>query len=46
MNGVRYDSPTFAGFSLSASYGEDDDWEVAGRYSGTVGDFKLAFGGG
>src|SRR4029079_14011765 len=36
MNGVRYDSPTFAGFSLSASYGEDDDWEVAGRYTGKV----------
>jgi hypothetical protein len=44
MNGVRYDSPTFAGFSLSASYGEDDDWEVAGRYSGKVSGFKLAFG--
>ena len=25
MNGVRYDSPTFAGFSVSASWGEDDD---------------------
>lgn len=44
MNGVRYDSPTFAGFSISASYGEDDDWEVAGRYSGEVSGFKLAFG--
>ena len=44
MNGVRYDSPTFAGFSLSASYGEDDDWEVAGRYTGKVSGFKLAFG--
>jgi hypothetical protein len=44
MNGARYDSPTFAGFSLSASYGEDDDWEVAGRYTGKVSGFKLAFG--
>ena len=44
MNGVRYDSPTFAGFSVSASYGEDDDWEVAGRYAGEVAGFKLAFG--
>jgi hypothetical protein len=44
MNGVRYDSPTFAGFSMSASYGEDDDWEVAGRYTGEVSGFKLAFG--
>ena len=33
MEGVRYDSPTFAGASWSASYGEDDDWEVAGRYT-------------
>lgn len=44
QNGVRYDSPTFAGFSLSASWGEDDFWEVAGRYSGEVSGFKLAFG--
>jgi predicted porin len=44
MNGVRYDSPVMAGFSVSASYGEDDDWEVAGRYTGEVSGFKLAFG--
>lgn len=44
MNGVRYDSPTFAGFSTSASWGEDDDWEIAGRYAGEIGGFKLAFG--
>ncbi|MFA5901258.1 MAG: porin [Hyphomicrobium sp.] len=46
MNGVRYDSPTFAGFSMSASWGEDDDWEVAGRYTGEKSGFKLAFGTG
>jgi hypothetical protein len=44
MLGVRYDSPTFAGFSVSASWGEDDDWEVAGRYNGTLGGFKVALG--
>ena len=44
MNGVRYDSPTFAGFSVSASWGEDDDREIAGRYAGEVSGFKLAFG--
>ena len=44
MEGVRYDSPVFAGFSVSASYGEDDDWEVAGRYTGKAAGFKLAFG--
>jgi predicted porin len=46
MNGVRYDSPVFAGFSVSASWGEDDDWEVATRYAGEAGGFKLAFGAG
>jgi predicted porin len=44
MSGVRYDSPTYSGFSASASYGEDDDWEVAARYTGETGGFKLAFG--
>jgi predicted porin len=46
MEGVRYDSPTFAGFSVSASWGVDDDWEVAGRYTGEAAGFKLAFGAG
>jgi hypothetical protein len=46
MNGVRYDSPTVARFSVSASWGEDDFWEMAGRYAGEVGGFKLAFGAG
>ncbi len=41
-NVVRYDSPTFGGFSVSASWGEDDMWDVAGRYAGTWGDFKVA----
>ncbi len=44
MDGVRYDSPTFHGFSMSASYGMDDDWEIAARYTGDVGGFKLSFG--
>ncbi len=39
---VRYDSPTFAGFSFSASWGEDDFWDVAARYSGEFNGFKLA----
>ncbi len=46
MEGVRYDSPTFFGFSWSASYGEDKDWEVAGRYVGELAGFKLALGTG
>jgi hypothetical protein len=46
MDGVRYDSPTVASFSLAASFGQDDDWEVAGRYSGELAGFKIALGAG
>jgi Gram-negative porin len=42
LNSVRYDSPTFGGFSVSASWGEDDFWDVAGRYAGEFGGFKVA----
>ena len=41
-NVIRYDSPTFAGFSISASWGEDDMWDVAGRYSGEFNGIKIA----
>jgi Gram-negative porin len=41
-NTVRYDSPTFAGFSVSASWGEDDIWAVTTRYAGEWHDFKVA----
>ncbi|MGH1406610.1 MAG: porin [Rhodomicrobiaceae bacterium] len=40
-NSIRYDTPTIAGFTLSASWGEDDFWDVALRHSGQVGDFKI-----
>jgi predicted porin len=39
---VRYDSPTFGGFSVSASWGEDDMWDVAARYAGEHAGFKVA----
>lgn len=42
---VRYDSPTFGGFSFSASWGEDDIWDVAARYAGEFGGFKIAVAG-
>jgi len=42
LNAVRYDTPTFAGFSLSASWGEDDFWDVAARYAGEFAGFRLA----
>ena len=43
-NSVRYDTPTFAGFVASTSWGEDDFWDVALRHSGEFGGFKTAFG--
>ena len=42
QNVIRYDSPTFGGFSVSASWGEDDMWDVAGRYAGEFNGIKLA----
>jgi hypothetical protein len=42
LNAVRYDTPTFAGFSASASWGQDDFWDIALRYAGEVHGFKIA----
>lgn len=39
---VRYDSPSFGGFSFSASWGHDEFWDVAARYAGEHGGFKIA----
>jgi predicted porin len=41
-NYIRYDSPTFAGFSFSADWGEDDAWDVAARYAGEFNGIKVA----
>jgi hypothetical protein len=41
-NSVRYDSPSFGGFSASASWGEDDFWDVAGRYAGEWNSVKVS----
>jgi len=46
---VRYDTPSFSGFSLSASYGEQilisaintKDYDLALRYAKELGDFKV-----
>jgi predicted porin len=40
-NVIRYDTPTFAGFKVSASWGEDDEWSVAAFYKGRFADFKV-----
>jgi hypothetical protein len=33
QNGVRYDSPTFWGFSVSGGFAEDDVWDAAIKYA-------------
>jgi len=43
-NFIHYTSPTLAGFTFSAAWGEDDDWDVALRYAGTWGEFDVAGG--
>ena len=42
QNSSATTSPTFGGFSVSASWGEDDMWDVAARYAGEFCGFKLA----
>lgn len=42
LNVIKYDTPTISGFTLSASWGEDDFWDVALKYAGQFGDFKVA----
>ncbi|MGL4395119.1 MAG: hypothetical protein ACRCS9_01135, partial [Hyphomicrobium sp.] len=39
---IRYDTPAVMGFIASASWGEDDIWDVGLRYDGEGGGFKLA----
>src|SRR5262245_44075698 len=41
-NAVSYTTPTVGGFSVSAAWGEDDLWDVALRYAGEGGGFRLA----
>jgi len=41
-NLIRYDSPTFAGFTFSASWGEDDIWDVGATYEGKLGALQVA----
>jgi hypothetical protein len=45
LDAIRYDTPSIAGFIASASWGENDYWDVALRYSGLVGgQFKVGAG--
>jgi predicted porin len=40
--GVRYDSPSLAGFTFSASWADDDVWDVALRYAAEFGGVSVA----
>jgi hypothetical protein len=41
-NGFRYDSPTWAGFSVSTGYYEDDVWDVAVKYAADWNSIKFS----
>jgi hypothetical protein len=41
-NGFRYDSPTWAGFSVSTGYYEDDVWDVAVKYAADWNSIKVS----
>lgn len=41
-NAIRYDSPTIAGFNVSASWGEDDKYEGAIKYNGKWQDLQVS----
>jgi len=42
QNAFRYDSPTWAGFSMSTSYGEDDMWDIALKYAADWNSIKVS----
>lgn len=44
-NAIRYDAPAFGGLKLSASWGEDDFWDLAARWTGEYQGFQLALSG-
>jgi hypothetical protein len=41
-NGVRYDTPTWYGFSASAGEYENMEWDVAVKYAADWGNFKVS----
>ncbi|HEX5999386.1 MAG TPA: porin [Hyphomicrobiaceae bacterium] len=43
-NAVRYDTPTFGGFTVGTSWGENDRWDIGLRYAGEHAGFRIAGG--
>jgi hypothetical protein len=43
-NHVLYETPTLVGFTLQAAVAEDNYWDVALRYAGEFGGFRVAAG--
>ena len=43
---VRYDTPTFHGFTLGGTFGEDNYWDVGATYAGQWYGFRVAAAGG
>ena len=41
---IMYQTPTWHGFTFSGAFGEDDFWDVAGRYAGEWYGFRVAAG--
>ena len=39
---IQYRTPTIAGFSFGASFGEDNYWDIEGRYSGEFNGVRIA----
>ena len=46
QNQIHYDSPKFAGFHVSASHGQGDIWDIAGRYAANYKDAGLKISAG
>ena len=44
QNAIKYETPAFAGFTASASWGGDDYWDIALRYAGEFAGLKVAAG--
>lgn len=44
LNGIVYNSPTLGGFSVGATWGENDEWDLSARFAGEFSGFRVAAG--